>query len=45
MDACNYNNKHDHNAFSKRIHACVKENVRTPVVMYHINIMDIFRYG
>lgn len=37
MDACNYNKKHDHNAFSKRIHACIKENARTPVVMHHIN--------
>ena len=32
MDACNYNNKHDHIAFTKRINSCIKENARTTVV-------------
>lgn len=55
MDACNYNNKHDHIAFTKRINSCIKENARTTVVQHHMKkynghfpiwvIIEFFSFG
>ena len=55
MDACNYNNKHDHISFTKRINSCIKENARTTVVQHHMKkynghfpiwvIIEFFSFG
>lgn len=55
MDACNYNNKHDHIAFTKRVNSCIKENARTTVVQHHLKkynghfpiwvIIEFFSFG
>lgn len=35
MDACNYNSKHNHANFQKRVSQCISENSRSLVVQHH----------